>query len=233
MLYGSLSHEASGAVFPRRALIPGLAGDSAPGPAATAPPQPTASGPTPVPTVPSGPTSIAIRIKMVANELSYTGSGDPVVPVDVTALITGPVPAGTTVSYLSGAIIDPHPHDTCQWTPVVPTTALDAKASLQTTLIPPKQEVTLEFPLGPEWHFDVACPGKQIRVPTGAEESLPKFLTRILSPGNPGPIKVELSTYHGPSNCVWQRGVVQGNNESGSVTIVVDIVTEPCYPPVP
>ena len=109
--------------------------------------------------------------------------------------------------------------------------ALDMTASVRTTLFPPKQEALLSFD-GPVWHFDVFCHGTHIRVPTGADESLPNWLGLIFA--SQSAVAVELSNYEGNPACLHKRGVVHGNHLLwGTVTITVDILTPPCSPPPP
>ena len=216
----TVSPEVQGApVLIRRGIIPAVASDSAPGPA------PTATAAPPLHPV------LSVRIDMVANELAYS-EGGAVVPVEFRALIEGPVPSGSQQTYLTGAIIDAHPSDLCSWGTEFVNTALQMKASKQTSLLPPKQEVVISFE-GPVWHFNVNCPGKELRVPAFGEESLTGWLGLILAVGSPNGVAVEIPSYSGPASCLHNRGVVRGSNEWGSVTIVVDILTLPCSPPPP
>lgn len=240
LLFGVLTFSASmwqnarGAapILIKRGIVPGLAGDSAPGtsPAPSAAPTNTATGPTPTPQ-PYGSPLLAVRIDMVANELAYSASGA-VVPVTVKALVEGPVPAGPALSYLSGAIVEAHPADLCRWNPDFAQTALNMTASRQTSLLPPKQEIVISFD-GPRWHFNVACPGKDIRVPAFAEESLPGWLGLISGGGAPNGVAVEIPSFSGSPDCLHNRGVVRGMNAWGAFTIVVDIYTPPCTVPPP
>ena len=216
----SASQQARGApVLIRRGIIPAVAADSAPGPAPTSTPAPPAA---PI---------LSVRINMVANELSYSGAGA-VVPIEFRTLIEGPVPSGPQVTYLAGAIVEAHPADLCSWGPEFVTTALQMKASRQISPIPPKQEVVISFE-GPVWHFNVSCPGKELRVPAFAEESLTGWLGLIFGGGSPAGVAVETPNYSGSPSCLHNRGVVRRSNQWGSVTIVVDILTPPCSPPSP
>lgn len=168
---------------------------------------------------------------MVANELAYS-PGAAVVPVSVRALVEGPVPSGSILSYLSGAIVEAHPGDLCSWGPEFTKTALDMTASLHTTVSPSKQEATLAVD-GPAWHFNVACPGKELRVPAFGEESLQGWLGLIFGGGTPNGMTVELQTYSGEPSCLHRRGVARGSNAWGTVTVTVDVLTQPCDPPPP
>ena len=219
-------------VLIRRGIVPGLAGDSAPGspPSPSPAPTNTASGPTPTPP-PYGSPLLAVRIDMVANELAYSAAGA-VVPVTIKALIEGPVPSGPALSYLSGAIVEAHPGDLCRWNPEFAHTALNMTASKRTSLLPPKQEIAISFD-GPAWHFNVACPGKEIRVPAFGDESLPGWLGLISGGGSPNGVPVEVPGFDGPPDCLHNRGVVRGMNAWGAFTIVVDIYTPPCTVPPP
>lgn len=230
----SMWQDARGAapVLIKRGIVPGLAGDSAPGasqspsPAATS----TPTGPTPT-SQPYGSPLLAVRIDMVANELAYSAGGA-VVPVSIKALIEGPVPSGPALSYLSGAIVEAHPGDLCRWNPEFVQTALNMTASKRTSLLPWKQEIVLSFD-GPAWHFNVACPGKQIRFPAFGEESLPGWLGLISGGGAPNGVPVEIPTFDGPPDCLHNRGVARGINAWGTFTIVVDVYTPPCSVPPP
>lgn len=224
MLAGS-TLDGAGAATPvliKRGIIPGLAGDSAPGPLQ---PAPTSTPP------PPGAPVLVVRIDVVANELAYS-EGSAVVPVNIRALVEGPVPSGAGLSYLSGAIVEAHPGDLCSWTPQFTKTALDMTASLQTSLLPPKQEVTMGLD-GPAWHFSVNCPGKELRVPAFGEESLQGWLGLIFGSGTPNGTTVEVQAYSGQPSCLHNRGVIRAGNTWGTVTITVDILTQPCNPPPP
>lgn len=174
---------------------------------------------------------LVVRVNMVANELAYSEAGA-VVPVEFRALIEGPVPSGGTQTYLAGAIVDAHPADLCSWGAEFLTTSLQMKASRRTTLLPPKQEIVIAFE-GPTWHFNVSCPGKELRVPAFGEESLTGWLGLILAGGSPNGVPVEVLNHSGSPACLQNRGVVRGSNQWGSVTIVVDLVIPPCSPPPP
>lgn len=211
-------------VLIKRGIIPGLAGDSAPGPSSTP------AGPTSTPQPPGAPV-LAVQIDVVANELAYSAGGA-TVPVTLKALVEGPVPSGPALSYLSGAIVEAHPGDLCRWNPEFAQTALNMTAPRQTSLLPPKQEVVLSFD-GPKWHFNVACPGKEIRVPAFGDESFSGWLGLISGGGSPNGLSIEIPSFDGQPSCLHNRGVVRGMNAWGAFTIVADIYTPPCTVPPP
>jgi hypothetical protein len=219
IVLGSMAHQANGAgtVFIKRGIIPGLASDSAPAPA-----QPL---PTSTPGAPLG-LQLVVRVNMVANELAYSGTA--AVPITLTAKIEGPVPSGPPVHYLSGAIVEAHPGDVCSWGPEFAKTALDMTATLQTTIFPPKRELTLVFD-GPKWHFGVQCGPALIRVPASGEESLPGWLGLIT--GAADAVPVEITSYNGEPKCIHDSGTYSRSNAWGTVVITVSVVTPPCSGP--
>lgn len=222
LCFFGVSEEASGSpIIIRRGIIPGLASDSARG-APTALPATATSGPALAP-------QLVVRIDMVANELAYA-EGSPIVPVQFRALIEGAVPDAGALTYISGAVIDAHPPDLCSWTPEFVNSTLTMTALRRITLLPPKQEVVLNFD-GPVWHFAVECPGKELRVPAFAEESLTGWLGLILGTGGPREMAIETPAYSGSPSCLHNRGVAHGTSQWGTVTITADIVSPPCTPP--
>jgi len=223
---------AAGPILPRREIIPGIAADSAPTPMPTPTRTPGPSQPTPTATAGQGPSELVVRIRMVTNEAAFAGSG--LVPVDFSSGIEGSLPSGSPLTYLGGAIIEPHPADLCTWEVSYAVTAMDLTASLQTSLFPLKQEVLISI-VGPRWHYEVQCPGKHYRVPAFelGDRTLTGWLGLILDSHPTGPVAVETPVYSGSPACLHNRGVVSGSNQWGTVTIWADILTPPCNPPPP
>jgi hypothetical protein len=177
--------------------------------------------------------AVTIHIELVANEGAVVAGG--VVPVNIFATVSGPLPAqsGQPETYIGSITVTPHvPRDAlCGWTREF------ADDDLRIQISQPAGSglsVQAGVTFNPSWHYNVACPGgAQIRYPAGsAEVSLGGYLALIF-PGQAGVTGTLIATpvYSGTPDCVRRYGEITGSNEFGTGKIRVYVHEPNCLLP--
>jgi hypothetical protein len=205
----------------RRIIIPGIATDSVPPPAAA-----------------SGASYVWVDIEMTRSEPALTGSGTTKIQVRWSAELPLPAPGGPAALVSAPLSIGTHPADKCIW---------DVQGSSGSLVVTYSRlpASPMRFNLGTasdiSWYYMVQCPGSPppapIRFPAApTDESFTGWLGLILQgTAGPGGVTIEAPVVMDPSGVYFGKclGELSNTNEFGTVQIIVVVTDASCTLPTP